>query len=308
MLCVYAITIRHAVFYSGKQKYYYLYGVTIFVAFALTAFVGSFVPSLELENPIILFFVGIIIETFFFTAGLAYKVKLLPEEKNMAENEIIKQQHEKELGKLNILIEGEERERKRIAEELHDEINGDLSAIKFQLYALTQDSEKSENRETLQNVKEMIDRSCQHLRELSHNLSPASIENYGLVQTVERYCQRMETTHQLKINFQDFGNYISLGKSNEVHVYRIIQELFMNIIKHSHASEARVQINTYPDKMVISVEDNGDGFTDSNIADGIGLSNITSRIKYLNAWLERETGPSGTSYLMVVEYDKIPES
>src|SRR5690606_41176724 len=100
----------------------------------------------------------------------------------------------------------------------------------------------------------------------------------------------------INISFQHYGNDIQLTKSIETVIYRIIQELVNNIIKHANATEALVQLNSYDSNLFITVEDNGIGFQNNKENLGIGLKNISSRIAFLNAQLEEEHHKQGTTF------------
>ena len=222
--------------------------------------------------------------------------------------EISKLEQERDIAKLQALIEGEEKERIRLAQDLHDGINGDLSSIKFQLSSIDFNSLSTENKTLFNKAIDMIDYSCDQVRNISHNLSPTALNDFGLLNSVKNYCSKLEQFHAIKINFQHFGNDIKLSKNIETVIYRIIQELVNNIIKHAEASEALVQINSHQDNLFITVEDNGKGFHNSQKKSGIGLRNIASRIAFLNATLDEEHNPNGTTFTINIDLKNIPKS
>ena len=219
--------------------------------------------------------------------------------------EIITLQQQQEIAKLEALIDGEEKERRRIAQELHDGLNGDLSAIKYRLSTLEDAGLNKIDAENLTKVIDMIDESCAQVRSISHNLMPSSILEYGLIETIREYCIKINTSETFKIDFQFFGNYIALSKKSETVIYRIIQELVTNILKHSKATEALIQFNYREDELFITVEDNGIGFDKNAISPGIGLKNIKTRIGFLNALLDFESSFAGTSYTISIDLNKV---
>ncbi|MBP0904412.1 ATP-binding protein [Mariniflexile gromovii] len=222
--------------------------------------------------------------------------------------EIITLQQQKEIAKLEALMDGEEKERMRLAQDLHDGINGDLSYIKYHLSSIEYESLSNENKTLFDKSIDMIDYSCDQVRNISHNLSPTTINDFGLITSLKNYCNKLEGFHPIKINFQHFGNDIKLSKNIETVIYRIIQELVNNIIKHADASEAVVQINSYDDNLFITVEDNGKGFESSQKNAGIGLKNIASRIAFLNATLEEEHNANGTTFTINIDLNNIPKT
>ena len=230
------------------------------------------------------------------------------QKQNIKNKEIISLQQQKEITKLQALIEGEEKERVRLAQDLHDGINGDLSSIKFQLSSVDFETLSEENKTLFASAIDMIDYSCDQVRNISHNLSPTTITDFGLIASLKSYCSKLENFYPIHINFQHFGNDIKLSKNIETVIYRIVQELVNNIIKHAEASEALVQINSHEDTIFITVEDNGKGFNLSNKNSGIGLKNITSRIDFLNATLDVEHHKNGTTFTINIDLKNIPKT
>lgn len=210
-----------------------------------------------------------------------------------------------EIAKLEALIDGEEKERRRIAQELHDGLNGDLSAIKYRLSTLEEAGLNPIDAQNLTKVIDMIDDSCAQVRSISHNLMPSSILDYGLIETVKEYCLKIKTTNFFKIDFQSFGNYIALSKKSETVIYRIIQELISNILKHAQATEAMIQFNYRTDELFITVEDNGIGFDVNALSKGMGHENIKTRIDFLNAHLNVDSSSAGTSYTISIDLNKV---
>jgi signal transduction histidine kinase len=134
---------------------------------------------------------------------------------------------------------------------------------------------------------------------------PSSILEFGLIESIRAYCLKINNSDDFKIEFQSFGNYLPLTKKTETIIYRIIQELTTNILKHAKASEAMIQFNFREDEFFITVEDNGIGFDKTKISDGIGHKNLQSRIDFLNAHLNVASSPSGTSYTISIDLNKI---
>ena len=230
--------------------------------------------------------------------GLWYFFKQRQRLKNQ-EIETLKQNQE--ISNLESLIDGEEKERKRIAQELHDGLNGDLSAIKYRLSSLEDVLLQEEDRQSLSKSIELIDGACAQVRAISHNLIPTSIVDFGLVETVNQYCVKINNSYPIIFDFQYFGNPAVLNKKNETVIYRIIQELINNISKHSKATTALVQLNFHENELFITVEDNGIGFNINDVHKGLGLKNIKSRADFLNANLEIDSGEKGTSYHINVD-------
>lgn len=214
--------------------------------------------------------------------------------------EIITLKREHQIKTLETLIEGEEKERFRIAKELHDGVNGDLSAIKFKLSTLLE-----MNNTVIKEAITMIDNSCNQVRAISHNLVPPSLDNFNLLEAVEEYCEKSDASHSQKIIFQHLGDTIDMSKKEEINIFRVIQELVTNSIKHAGATEINVQISCRSKIMQITVEDNGKGFdTNTMEGKGIGLKNIQSRVDYLHGTIDLISNKQGTS--ITIEIDRNP--
>lgn len=214
----------------------------------------------------------------------------------------LKRQHQ--IKTLEALIEGEENERVRIAKELHDGVNGDLSAIKYKLSSLLE-----MNNKVIMEAITMIDNSCKQVRAISHDLVPPSLENFNLVEAAEVYCNNLnETNPSTEIVFQHMGDDIDLPKKAEINIFRIVQELVTNAIKHAKASVINVQISNRNNHIQVTVEDDGIGFNKNEAkSNGIGLSNVQSRVDYLNASIDLISNKNGTSYTIDIDKEKLNE-
>lgn len=208
--------------------------------------------------------------------------------------EIVTLKREQQVKTLELLMEGEEKERFRIAKELHDGVNVDLSAIKYKLTSLLE-----KNNEVINEAVTMIDKSCEQVRAISHNLVPPALKDFTLVEAIEDYCSTTNAIHETKVTFQHIGNTVELSKKADANIFRIVQELVNNSIKHAEASEIDVQISYQNDSIQLTVEDNGKGYDiNAEKSNGIGLQNIKSRIAYLNAKLDVTSDSKGTSYII----------
>lgn len=222
--------------------------------------------------------------------------------RKIREKELIQEQ---EILQLESLMEGQEKERKRIAQELHDGLNGDLSAIKFRVSGLEEYGIKPSEKKHLHKIIDMIDQACSQVRRISHDLMPASIEDFGLIESLNQYCKKLNLAHKTQIDFQTFGVYHQLPKNHESTLYRIIQELLNNITKHAEAENALVQINFHEDEISVSVEDDGKGFKTESVHEGIGLKNVRSRVKSMHGELDVKSSEKGTFVHILIDLNKL---
>jgi len=206
-------------------------------------------------------------------------------------------EREQEVKTLESLMEGEEKERLRIAKELHDGVNGDLAAIKFKLTSL-----QETNNQVINEAVAMIDTSSEQVRAISHNLVPPSLRDFNLIEAVASYCENMNAIHDPEIVFQHLGEDIELEKKQEANLFRIVQELVTNSIKHAEAKEIHVQLSNVKDNLQLTVEDDGKGFDVTNVqGDGIGMQNVKSRVDYLGGSMDIKSDAKGTSFTITID-------
>ncbi len=229
-------------------------------------------------------------------------VFLFKQRQKRKNQELLTLKREFQIKTLESLIEGEEKERFRIAKELHDGVNGDLSAIKYKLSSLLE-----MNNKVIKEAITMIDDSCKQVRAISHNLVPPSLEKFDLVEAADAYCANLnELNPSIEITFQHLGDVVDMSKKAEVNSFRIIQELVTNSLKHADASNINVQISNHNNLIQMTVEDDGKGFDKTNIeSSGIGLSNVQSRIDYLQATVDLISNEAGTSYTIEINKETL---
>ena len=217
--------------------------------------------------------------------------------------ELIALRKQSEVETLESLIQGEEKERLRIAQELHDGVNGDLSAIKYKLNELA-----TSNQQGLKEAVAMLDKSCEQVRAISHNLVPPALENFDLRAATSDYCYKMNANYAPEVVFQYLGDTALLPKEVEVNMYRIVQELVTNALKHAKANEIHVQLSANNKILQLTVEDDGVGFEANKISNqGIGLKNIASRVDYLGGELDIVSNNEGTSVSVLLTKNQLDD-
>lgn len=191
-----------------------------------------------------------------------------------------------------------EKERARIATDLHDEVSPILSVVKFQVDSV--EAVSAEDRTQLQQASGFVDDMLQRIREISNNLMPSSLLKKGLVAALEEYFDKVEEATGLMIHFT-CGVPLLLKEEVCVNIYRIIQEVIHNCQKHAKATEVFVTLEKQGVQLLILIRDNGIGFNLHKVAassTGIGLRSIRNRAKILGGSmrLESEIG-RGTAFL-----------
>ncbi|OSZ78481.1 hypothetical protein CAP35_09580 [Chitinophagaceae bacterium IBVUCB1] len=187
------------------------------------------------------------------------------------------------------MIEAEEKERKRIAAELHDGIGQLMSAAKLNLSSIKSDLQftNTDNELNYDKALGLVDESCKEIRNISHNIMPNALLKSGLNNAIREFVDKIDT-RIIKVNLHTEGIAERLSSDVETVLYRVIQECVNNVIKHANASRLDISIIKDKDGMSITIEDNGLGFDTKKMADfnGIGLKNIQNRIQYLRGTVE----------------------
>lgn len=231
--------------------------------------------------------------------GIAVLVVMLIMRRNRTQREKERRKVEKlaaelKLKALNALIQGQETERKRIAQELHDGLGGMLASLRIRMPAeQTQADEK-------QSLAKHVDEICTELRRIAHNMMPEVLLRFGLVAAIEDLAQKINSGGRLHVVVQQVGmEGAELGDEKfELPVYRIVQELLSNALKHANAREILVQFYKEEKRLSIVVEDDGDGFEVANM-EGMGMKSLQSRVQYLNGTLTLDSQPqNGTSAIV----------
>jgi signal transduction histidine kinase len=193
------------------------------------------------------------------------------------------------------LLQVQEAEQQRIAEDLHDELGGNLAAIKMKLQSMDTKSEDMDS------IIQLINNASKNARNIAHNLMPPEFENTKLEALLQNYYNRLNREGNIHFNFILSGNDGHFNKQQSLIIYRILLELTSNIIKHAAATKATIQLVNYTDSLEILAEDNGKGFA-TNESDGIGLKNIRSRVGFLKGEINIDNAATGTTIMIRIPY------
>ena len=187
-------------------------------------------------------------------------------------------------------ITAQETERKRLAADLHDDIGTSLAALRGRI---------TNN----PGAEELLNKIMTDVRTVSHNLLPVELHDLGLIDTLNEVARRLETASGIRFLFIASGDPVPLGASADLILYRAVQELMHNIVRHSKATEAVVQLVYHHSHLNITIEDNGCGFDpDVPGGDGIGLKNVSSRIQWLGGVVAVDSGEQGTTIRLDIPF------
>ena len=195
---------------------------------------------------------------------------------------------------LNTIIQTEEKERKRFAKDLHDGLGPLLSTVKMSVSSLAQMKHDDISREIVENTEIVINEAIKSLKEISDNLSPHILNNFGLVRALNNFTNKINIARTIKINLESDLKDERFDNNVEVVLYRVICELINNTIKHAKAKKIDLSLAKEGDYLTIIYKDDGKGFDVGKVIEqpsgtGMGLSNIYSRINSLKGEIKIES-------------------
>jgi len=183
---------------------------------------------------------------------------------------------------LTAVLRTEEKARSRFSKELHDGLGPLLSSARMSLSALARDERSPEQKEIIDNTTYVIDEAIRSLREISNNLSPHVLNDFGLARGVQNFIDKSAAMHDVKIRFTTNLRAERFDTDVEVILYRVICELINNSLKHAACSSINLSLSQNGTELALDYTDDGRGFNPQAMMDcGMGLSNISSRINSL---------------------------
>lgn len=207
----------------------------------------------------------------------------------------IKQQ---ELNGIDAIVDAQEKERAKMAADLHDHLGSKIAALKLLVESQSAESDSKSFKEKLTG---MMDDTYQAVRNMSRNKNFGAYINKGLIPSTQYIANQISQTEALQITVNAVGITQRVENSKEIQLFRIIQELLTNVIKHAKASEVTVQFTEDEDELIIMVEDNGIGFDPEKNYDGMGLNNIRQRVSRTGGQLNIDSAPgNGTTVIINV--------
>lgn len=205
---------------------------------------------------------------------------------------------EKLMADINLM----EQDRTRIASDLHDDLGSSLSAIKLRLELLSDAG--NDFSQLIEEAKNGIDETIQKMRHISNNMMPITLKHQGLKEAVNEYLSLLRYREQFQVNVDWEIKEEIIPNDSKIHIYRIIQEVLNNTLKHAHATIVTIRMSNYPNTLELSIIDNGIGFDKRGLkktAKQLGLRNIMARADILKAevYLNTELG-KGVAYQFLI--------
>jgi two-component system, NarL family, sensor kinase len=232
-------------------------------------------------------------------------------QKRMVQEQFKRQQMELDYQRkmMEAALESQENERRRVAGDLHDSIGAMLSTIRVSL--ITYAKRNKPDDESIVESKKMLDDTIESVRRISRDLMPSTLEKFGLTQAVKEMCERFQSTSSLPIVFEEQGDTPPFSKNRELMIFRIVQELLNNALKHAEASFIKVTFVNVEHLQVV-VEDNGKGFnaeehkSDKTTGKGLGLFNIENRARLVGGTVDFNAPTvQGSKVIIKIPYEKV---
>lgn len=228
--------------------------------------------------------------------------KTLTQQVRLHQMELDRIRQEHKISLLSAMIDGQEKERTRIARDLHDGLGGLLSGIKIELSGGVATAAISPEHALISNTLNRIDQAVDELRRIARNMMPELLLKYGLEEAIKEYCQSLKRSG-VNITFQAFNYQNNLAKNRQVVVYRIAQELINNAVKYAKSEHILVELRQEENDLSLTVEDDGVGFDieGARQTKGSGLASVESRVAFLNGQLNIDSLP-GTGTTVVLNF------
>jgi len=219
----------------------------------------------------------------------------LAQQKAASQQAILALMQDQEADLLNAMLEGQDQERSRIAADLHDSLGGTLSAVQVSLSMIQAKMQQADPRtlKTYERTRKLLDDAYDDVRRISHDMADNSLRQGGLEEALQQLADTLRRANYFQLKMEITGlSGQRLENAVEVQLYRIIQELFQNVIKHANASLVHLQVTRARHRIHVVMEDNGDGFDPMAVGKGgMGLSNIEARVKKIGGQLSIDSTP-----------------
>lgn len=190
---------------------------------------------------------------------------------------------------LHAVIMTQEEERKRIAQDLHDDISSKLNIVSLNAHLLSAPNlTKDETKEITENIINLTAKALENSRKIAHNLLPPVFEKFGLNAGIEELCEEFESGKSVKVKYINDIEFDDSDIDRHLHVFRILQELMNNSLRHGKATQIWIAFKNVNGTNTCNYEDNGVGFDNKNTENqkGLGMKNIDSRISFLNGTMK----------------------
>lgn len=260
------------------------------------------------ENPTTIVLIFIIGTLALFLLALGIIIFFVIYQKRLMAKELevnnIKTGQQKELLRVSLLVQ--ERERKRLAEDLHDQLGAMLSAIKINLSRLEKGSPTETTCQIVTELRESLDNVILYIRRITRSMLPPALERFGLGKALNDMALWLNKAEKFDVVFHEYGDIKRFDLEKEMTVFRIFQELFTNSVNYSDAKSLEIRLRYSEEYLCAVLQDNGIGF---NINDargkGLGLQNVEGRANAINARIKLKSKPGkGAQCILVIKFNE----
>lgn len=241
---------------------------------------GNEIALIVITGIFLMFFMSMVLLAFFHFS----KKKIIQKE---LEKKMLELEHQKDL--MLATIEVQEEERMRIAQDLHDDISSKLNIVSLNSHLLTTpDLTEKEVEEITANIINLVSKALDNSRRIAHDLLPPVLDKFGLNAGIEELCLEMNSSKSVVIDYENNVDFKEGDKNRHLHVFRIIQELMNNSLRHGNATQISLRFDEISGKIVGTYKDNGKGFDKMKLKNmkGLGMKNIESRIIFLEGTID----------------------
>lgn len=247
--------------------------------------------------------VAIVIAAFMMYRNLRRKQKIAEQEKIIGQQQLEKALREHELNSIDSMLEGQEKERRRMADELHDNLGSMLAALKlnFQHLRVRQQSLREEETNLYEKTDALIEEAYQKVRNIAHAQNAGVMASQGLVPAIQKMAEKISIPNKISIEVIPFGLEGRLDNGFEISVFRMVQEIVTNVIKHASATAIVIHLTQHENSLNLIIEDNGTGFDPDKIDknNGMGLLNIEKKAAQLGGTFTIDSLPGkGTTIII----------
>lgn len=242
----------------------------------------------------------LMVDVVVFSYGLVYRYNLLHLRSRDLQWSILQSQQKRSQKVIDTL----EEERRRIAQDLHDEVGATLATAKG--YLSMAHKQHKQQAQDLLTAQQLLDKASEDLRTISHNLMPKQFERIGLASVLDESIRKMSKHSTVSFNYLIIGDEIRLPRSLSIQIFRIAIELIDNVLRHANATDATIQLVYHGSYLNLVVEDNGKGFDSDDEQNGLGLRNLRNRAAYIHADISMDSSESGTTVILEVPFPNQP--
>lgn len=254
--------------------------------------------------------IGIAVMLFLFVSFLLVFIfgqrKKLQYHKNM---QLLREQQQNQL--IEAAVRSEENERHRIAEALHDEVGAILSSCKLHLQGIKTNSMDDRDKQLYEKGKELLDEGISKVRGISHNLHSNILKEFGLNEAIRHFINKITPETVIQVSTDLDNSYATRNPENDISIYRMIQELINNILKHAHATTLKINSVATDHQLEIYIAHNGSGLSQAQFEElrynkeGLGLKNIQNRVILLRGSIHFYSAPDDNSILIQIPLNNV---